>query len=81
MFEYNLTRITGVLHGDICKFMAMSPSILLRMKNVFRQIYKYNQNTHFMLINFFSPNSYRLLDDLGKYGAARQTTDDSVVKV
>jgi hypothetical protein len=39
-----------------------------------------NQNTHFMFNNFFffSRKSYRLWDNVGKYGTARQATDHNI---
>jgi hypothetical protein len=56
MFLYNLTRITGTLHEDLCTFMIISRWILLRKRNVSDKSCIENQNTHFMLSNF-SPKS------------------------
>ena len=33
-FHWNLTRITGTLHEDLCTFMIISRSNLVRMRNV-----------------------------------------------
>jgi hypothetical protein len=33
-FHWDMTRITGTLHEDVCTFMTTSRSILLRMRNI-----------------------------------------------
>jgi len=33
-FHYNLTRVTGTAHEDLCKFMIIFRSVLLRMRNI-----------------------------------------------
>jgi hypothetical protein len=43
----------GTLHEDLCTFMIISRWILVRMRNVSDKICRENQNTHFMLNNFF----------------------------
>jgi hypothetical protein len=45
-FHWNLTRIAGTLHEDVCIFMIISCLILLRMRNVLDKSWE-NQNTHF----------------------------------
>ena len=58
--------------------MTVSRSILPRMRNVSDKSCRENQNTHFVFSNFFSPRkSYRLWDNVEKYGRAGQTTDRS----
>jgi hypothetical protein len=52
-FYYNLTRITDTLREDVSTFVTISRRIPLRMKNVSYKSYRGNQNTHFMLCNFF----------------------------
>ena len=47
------TRITGTLHEDVFTFMAVSRSVLPRMRNVLEKSYRENQNTHIMLNNVF----------------------------
>ena len=54
-FHENLKRMTGTLREDLHKFMIMSRSVLLRMKNVSDKICKENQNSHFMFSSFFFP--------------------------
>ena len=53
MFDYNMTRIMGTLHEDLCTFMIISHSFLLRMRNVSDKRLRESQNTHFMFNNFF----------------------------
>ena len=48
----NLTRITGTLHEDLCTFMIISRSFLLRMRNVSYKICGRNQNTNFRFNSF-----------------------------
>ena len=50
-FTWNLTRITGTLHEDLCTFMIISHSVLLRMRNVSDKI-RVNQDTPFMFSKF-----------------------------
>jgi hypothetical protein len=47
------TKINGTLHADQFKFLVISRSVLLRMRNVSDKSYKENQNTHFVFSNFF----------------------------
>ena len=51
--HYNLTRIMGALHEDVCIFMIISCLILLRMRSVLDKSCGENQNTHFMFNNLF----------------------------
>jgi hypothetical protein len=52
-----MTRITGILHADLCTFPITSRSDLLRKRNVSGKSCKQNQNTLFMFNNvFFSAN-------------------------
>ena len=44
------------LHKYLCKSIIISPSVLLRMRNVAAKSCIDNQNTHFMFSNFFSEN-------------------------
>jgi len=78
-FHENLKRMTGTLREDLHKFMIMSRSVLLRMKNVSDKICKENQNSHFMFSSFFFfRKSYRLWDNVEKYDTARQITDGNM---
>jgi hypothetical protein len=69
----------GTLHEDLCTFMIVSRSILLRMKNISDKSCRENQNTHFISITF-SRKSCRLWDNVEKYGTARQATDDNTIR-
>jgi hypothetical protein len=48
-----MTRAAGTLHEDQYTFMIISRSVLLRTRNVSDKICTENQNTHFVLRNFF----------------------------
>ena len=50
--SYNMIRITGTLHEDLCTFILVSQGILLRIRNVSDRSCTENQNTIFMLHNF-----------------------------
>ena len=52
-FHYNLTTITGTLHEDRCKFLTISRSVLLRMRNVLYKSCRENQNTFCVQYPFF----------------------------
>jgi hypothetical protein len=75
----NLRRITGTLREDLCTFMIISRWILLRMRNVSDKSCRETQNTHFTFSNFFR-KSCRLLDNVEKYGTARQATDGNIIR-
>jgi len=51
-----MTRIMGTVHEDLCTFMIISHSVLLRMRNVSDKHLGESQNTHFVFNNFFSEN-------------------------
>ena len=53
-FFQNQTVITGTLHEDQNTFFIISLSVLLRMRNVPVKSCTENQNTHFVINNFFS---------------------------
>ena len=55
-FHYNRTKIMDTLHEDI-RYLTLSRSILLRLKNVLDESYRQNRNTCFMFITFFSLKS------------------------
>jgi hypothetical protein len=72
--------MTGTLHENVCTFMIISRSIILRMRNVSDRGYTENQNTHFMLNNFFFSENWYLWDNVEKYGRARHATDDNTIR-
>jgi hypothetical protein len=59
---------TGTLLEELCTFMIISRWILLGMRDVSNKSCRENQNTHFMLNNFFFRKSCRLWDNVEKYG-------------
>ena len=52
-FHQNLIKRTGTLHEDICTFMIITRSFLVRMRNFSEKICTENQNTYFTFTNFF----------------------------
>ena len=52
-FSLKSDKISGTLHEDQFKFLIISRSVLLRMRNVSDKSCRENQNTHFMFCNFF----------------------------
>ena len=52
-FRKNMTRMTGTLYEDVCTCVAISRSVLLRMRNIPDKSCRGNQNTHFVFSNFF----------------------------
>ena len=78
-FHWDTKRVTGTLQEDICTFTIIISSFSSYNKKYFRQCCRENQNPHFMCtINFYPRKSWRLWDDLEKYGTAGQTTDDKM---
>ena len=65
-FRYNLTRITGTLHEDRCKFVIISRSILPRMRNVSEKK-RYGENQKILFrFNFFSPENRAVYEKMRK---------------
>jgi hypothetical protein len=62
-FYYNITRITGPLREDQCRFMIM--------RYVADKSCRENQNTHFVCSNFFSRKPCRLWDNVEKIWSNR----------
>ena len=54
--HHNLTTITGTVHEDRHTFLITSRSVLLIMRNVSNSSWRGNQNTHFVLCDFFFKN-------------------------
>jgi hypothetical protein len=79
-FHQNPTRITANLYGDVSTFLIVPRPILLRIKNVSEKRFRENHNTKFVHNNFLFRKSYRLWDIVGKYGKARQATDDYIIR-
>ena len=70
----------GTLHDYLCTCRIVSDLIiLLRVKNCSDRSCRENQNTHFMFNNIF-PKIVPLGDNVEKYGAARQATDDNTIQ-
>ena len=78
-FHYNLTRITGTLHDDLCTCMTTCGSIILTMGNVSEKRCGQNKHTHFVFNNSFS-KSRRLLYNVEKYGRAGEAKDVNIIR-
>jgi len=74
-FSSNLTRTTGTLHEDQCKFMTVSRRMLFGMINVPDVVEKIK--TRILCSVPFSRKSCLLWDNVEKYGRVRQATDDT----
>ena len=66
----------GTLRDDVCTFTVISRWILLSTRNISNKSCTENQNAYFIFNNVF-PKPCRLLDNVEKYGRARQAKDDS----
>jgi len=44
----------GTLHDVVCKFMIISRSVLLIIRNISDKVSRVNQNTHFILNKVFN---------------------------
>jgi hypothetical protein len=69
-----MVRILGTLYAELHTFMAISGSILLRMKNGSDKSCRENQNTHFVSNRLFSGNRVVYEIILKIYGTLRQAT-------
>jgi len=79
-FHWNLTKITNTLHEDVCTFMIISSSLLLRMRNVSDKSCRENRNTHFMSKKL-SGKLRRLWDNFEKKNSIiSKATDDNTTR-
>ena len=69
--------MTGTLHEDHYRFLFISRSVLLRMRNVSHKSCGENPNTHVMLNNFLRI-SCRLWDSVEEYRRNGQATYDGM---
>jgi len=69
----------GTVHEDICLFVIISHSVLVRMRNLPDRVVE-KINTHFIFDKFFFfRKSCHLWDNVEKYCRSRQTTGDNMV--
>ena len=76
-----MRRITRTIHEELCRFMTVTCSVLIRMKNVPDKTCIENQNTHSMF-NIFAPpppkkKSCPLRYNIENCGRVQQVTDDN----
>jgi len=80
-FHYNLTRITGTFQACKYTFLITPRSYILRMGNVSDKTYGENQNTRFMINNFFFPENLAVYEImLIRIVELRETTDDNMAR-
>ena len=77
-FHYNLTRIILTSHGDLCTFMIISRSVLLRMRNIPDKSCR--KNMHAVFSYFLSRNSRGSWCNVVKYGTARQAEEGNIIR-
>jgi hypothetical protein len=77
-FRYNVRRITGNMHEDLCTLIIISRWILLKMRNISDKYCRQNQNTYFVFKNDFQ-KFVPVWDNVKKYVRARQVTDDKII--
>jgi hypothetical protein len=63
---------------DICTFVIISSSVLLRMRNVFHDNCRDEHNIHFYSVTFFFRKSCCLWNTVYKHVTARQTTNGNM---
>jgi hypothetical protein len=69
------------LREGLRTFMIISRWIFPKMRNASDKSCRENQNSHFIFCNyFFFRDSWRLRDNVAKYGKARQATDDNTTQ-
>ena len=76
---YNLTVITSTLREDLCTFMTISGSVLLRMRYVLENLVE-EIDAHVLCSGTYSRKLWRLCDIAEECGTARQTTDDDIIQ-
>ena len=75
-FHYDVTRIVGNLHDDLCTFKTVFCHILCRMRNVSDKSC-IAKHTNYIQQFFFK--SYHLSDNVEEYSSAEQATDDNII--
>jgi len=70
--------MTGILREEQYIFLITSRSLPLTVRNVSDDSCRGNQNTRFVLSNFFFRKSCSLWDNVENYCTAGQATDDNM---
>jgi hypothetical protein len=78
-FEWNQTRITSTLHGDLFTFITISLPFLLRMRCFRQNLYRRSKHPFYVQYIIFQ-KSYRFLGNAEKYGRAGQATVDNMIQ-
>jgi hypothetical protein len=74
-----MTRITGTLHEDVCTFMTIPRSLILRLTNVSEKCVEKIKAHIFCWITFIQ-KPWRLWENVEKYGRAKLNTDDNIIR-
>jgi len=78
-FHYNLIILTTILHEDQYTILIIYRSVIFRIRNISDIAHRQNQNTHFVLSNFFfSRRPCRLWNNVGKYCRTGQAINDNM---
>ena len=67
------------LREDICTFMIKSRRFILKMRNVSDKSCREDQNEHLCSLIFFPRESWRLWDNVEKYGRDGESTDSNII--
>jgi hypothetical protein len=69
-----------ILYEHVFTSMTISSWILFTTRNISDKRNRENQNTNCMFNNFFFRESCRWWNNVEKYGVARETTDDDIIR-
>jgi len=78
MLDWNLTRVTGTLHEDRYTLLIISRSFFLEWEMFQTKVVEKTQTHILCSISFFFQKSFRLWDNVEKYGRFRQATDNNM---
>jgi len=71
--------MTGTLREDMCAFMTISRSVILRMREVWEEVVE-KMNTHMLVLIMFSQKSFRLWGNVEKSSRAGLEIDGDVIQ-
>jgi hypothetical protein len=79
-FHWNMRRIRGNVPEDVCKFVIISRSFLVRMRNISDKFVEKIRTHIFVLTTFFFYENLAVYELMCKrYGRPRQITDDNII--
>ena len=77
IFQVSLAAGKNILHEDLCTFMIISRSVVLKMKCVSKPVQKFTTQFY---VKYFSPKTVPLRNNVEKSGRARQDTDGNITR-